>query len=183
MRLQDAAPLTRLRYAYLQYQQLLQNTSPKARSLHHVHLLQYRDEAFAALYEVLAAVQPTTPINTMVSFKQNVILTDNAPICSNQGVLGVMLPFYGSSSFLTSDVMEKQMNDSAVFSTSDELAQQLHAMALQKDMRAPEFRENARDLLTRCEAVASNLNWLLYLRYDLHDRYSVVCTPTLFNRS
>lgn len=164
LRLQDAAPLTRLRYAYLQYQQLLQNTSPQARALHRTHLLQFRTEAFAVLREVLEAVQPATPLNTMVSFRQNVILTDNSPVCANQGVLGVMLPFYGSSSFLTSDAMETQMKSDAVSAAASELGLRLRAVGWRKETQAPEAREEAWAVLERCEAVADNPDWLLYLR-------------------
>ena len=164
LRLQDAAPLTRLRYAYLQYQQLLQNTSPQARALHRAHLLQFRTEAFAALREVLEAVQPATPLNTMVSFRQNVILTDNSPVCANQGVLGVMLPFYGSSSFLTSDAMETQMKSDAVSAAASELGLRLRAVGWRKESQAPEAREEALEVLERCEAAADNPDWLLYLR-------------------
>ena len=113
---------------------------------------------------MLEAVQPATPLNTMVSFRQNVILTDNSPVCANQGVLGVMLPFYGSSSFLTSDAMETQMKSDAVSAAASELGLRLRAVGLRKETQAPEAREEAWAVLERCEAVADNPDWLLYLR-------------------
>lgn len=114
--------------------------------------------------EVLEAVQPATPLNTMVSFRQNVILTDNSPVCANQGVLGVMLPFYGSSSFLTSDAMETQMKSDAVSAAASELGLRLRAVGWRKETQAPEAREEAWEVLERCEAAADNPDWLLYLR-------------------
>ena len=50
---------------------------------------------------LLSTVTPETSVNSMISFKNNVILTDNQYICINQNNIGVILPFYGSSSFVT----------------------------------------------------------------------------------
>lgn len=47
------------------------------------------------------------PLTRMVKSNQSVILVDNSPLCStDSGGVGVMLPFYGSASFLTEQFFE-----------------------------------------------------------------------------
>lgn len=103
----------------------------------------------------------------MVSCRQNVILTDNQPICINQGTLGVILPFYGSSSFITIDSLEEQDKADVSPSAVAQLAGRLKALSKKKE----EEEASLREVVDACEKMKEKPEWLLYLRFG--------CIPVL----
>lgn len=156
-----------LRYAYLLYQQTLQQSAPVNHAVHRQCVLQYRAECLESLHAVLDALHPTAAINNMVSCRQNVILTDNQPICVNQGTLGVILPFYGSSSFITIDSLEEQNKTDVSPSAVAQLAGRLKALSKKKE----EEEASLREVVDACEKMKEKPEWLLYLRFG--------CVPVL----
>ena len=56
---------------------------------------------------VLDSITPETPVNLMVTSYSQAILTGNSYFCLNHGVVGVIIPFYGSSSFISPAILEK----------------------------------------------------------------------------
>ena len=100
--------LTRLRFTYLQYRQWIQQKGTiHAASATNQTLQHLAQECQNYLHAVLQEVDETTNINPMAVNKQNVILPGNSPICCNQGVIGVMIPFYASDSFLHEELVDK----------------------------------------------------------------------------
>ena len=106
MELADSSPFTQLRLVYLRYQDALhRQTSPSVVNnlLHQV---------VQCLQKVLDSVDNNTSVNLMITSRSRSILTGNSALCLNQGVLGVILPFYGSSSFLNPVVLSKTDRES-----------------------------------------------------------------------
>ena len=100
----DPSPFTQLRLVYLHYQKMVNSNSPSVSAL-----------AISALHQdvinqfqiVLDSITPETPMNLMVTSYSQAILTGNSYFCLNHGVVGVIIPFYGSSSFINPEILSK----------------------------------------------------------------------------
>lgn len=88
----DASPLMQLRYDYYLYQRAL---------FFHEATAAHQKQSFVSFTRFLNTTAPSLPVTRIVKSRQSVILIDNSPLCSDNGVLGVMLPFYGSGSFVS----------------------------------------------------------------------------------
>ena len=107
MDLAESSPFTQLRLLYLRYQDALhhqRSSSSVVNDLLH--------QVVQCLQKVLDSVDTSTSVNLMITSRARAILTGNSPLCLNQGVLGVILPFYGSSSFLNPIVLSKTDKES-----------------------------------------------------------------------
>lgn len=104
MNVTDSSPFTQLRLVYLRYQKMANSNSPSVSSI-----------ATSALYQdvinqfqmVLDTITPETPVNLMITSYSQAILTGNSYFCLNHGVVGVIIPFYGSSSFISPEILSK----------------------------------------------------------------------------
>ena len=90
--LMNASPLTQLRYDYYRYQRAL---------FFHEASAGYEKQCLLSFTHFLKTTAPSLPVTRIVKSRQSVILIDNSPLCSDDGMLGVMLPFYGSGSFVS----------------------------------------------------------------------------------
>ena len=137
MDLAESTPFTQLRLLYLRYQDALHHQGSSSSVVNDL-----LHQVVQCLQKVLDSVDTTTSVNLMITSRARAILTGNSPLCLNQGVLGVILPFYGSSSFLNPIVLSKTDKESfneihplvnALSSNSPSLSSLLASQGLDKE--------------------------------------------------
>ena len=133
-------PLYHLRYDYYMYQRSLymQKTPMTLSQCHH------------SFIHFMNTMAPSMPLTRMVKNNQSVILVDNSPVCSTENGVGVMLPFYGSSSFLTEQFL-KDNGQSAGVSAIEHVWD-----CILKE------KENVIEVLNE---IAENGKWIVYLKW------------------
>lgn len=114
---------------------------------------------------ILEAATPSTSVNIMVAFKQNVILTDNQYLCINQNNLGVILPFYGSSSFVGTATFQTAMKEDPVMYDIRLLSEKLGYLAGQKAEVYQNDTENVNMVRTLYDNLKDNPHWIPFLKY------------------
>ena len=100
----DPSPFTQLRLVYLHYQKMVNSNSPSASAL---AISALHQDVINQFQTVLDSITPETPMNLMVTSYSQAILTGNSYFCLNHGVVGVIIPFYGSSSFINPEIISK----------------------------------------------------------------------------
>ena len=145
----DMNPLYHLRYDYYMYQRsLYMHITPMKLSQCHDSFIHFMN-----------TTAPSMPLTRMVKSNQSVILVDNSPVCSTENGVGVMLPFYGSSSFLTEQFFE-----------DDGRSGGMSAIEHVRDCILKE-EENVIEAL---HEIVENGKWIVYLKYDSMNLYIVV---------
>ena len=104
----------------------------------------------------------------MISYRQNVILTDNQYLCINHSAFGVILPFYGSSSFVCHVTFQAAMKDDCLLKDIQLLAEKLTEIAcIRQDPLTQQQIETIEVTKTLYNDLESESRWLSYLKYDI----------------
>lgn len=124
------------------------------------------EEVSKWLNVILESAVPSASVNIMVSFKQNVILTDNQYLCINQNNLGVILPFYGSSSFVSTAAFQTAMKEDPAMCDIRLMSEKLGYLAGQKIDIYQNDTENVSLVQSLYNNLKDNPHWIPYLKYD-----------------
>ena len=110
----------------------------------------------------------------MISYRQNVILTDNQYLCINHSAFGVILPFYGSSSFVCHATFQAAMKDDCLLKDIQLLAEKLTEIAcIRQDPLTQQQIETIEVTKTLYNDLESESRWLSYLKYNFVDYFLI----------
>ena len=96
----------------------------------------------------------------MVKNNQSVIMMDNSPVCVLDGQIGVMLPFYGSSSFVNEalfDIGNEGEKEGVVGSTGNPLSRM--------DQLFEKVKQGEEEVMKMIEEMAESTELFVYVMY------------------